>query len=78
MCVSAAFAAKTVPFLGEFKRLDDEEEGEEDENTYHTALPSFGTTSTPHADVAAFYREWRLAIVGRAPREQSALLPPPC
>ena len=42
-----------------FARLDDEEEAEEDVNTYHKALPSFGNSRSSHEEVVVFYREWR-------------------
>ena len=41
-----------------FARLDEEEEGEEDETTYHTAAAGFGASGAAHAEVGAFYREW--------------------
>jgi hypothetical protein len=44
-----------------FVRLDEEEEGEEDTDTYHKAAPGFGSADTPHSEVAAFYREWCVA-----------------
>ena len=41
-----------------FAKLDQDEEGEENEGTYHRAAPCFGDSCMEHEDVAAFYREW--------------------